>query len=50
MFHKIYNKKQTHAYSVYKQFPNSLNRTMKIAKNSYYEKITNLNENNSKIL
>ena len=25
MFHKVYNKKQTYAYSVYKQFRNSLN-------------------------
>ena len=48
MFHKVYNKKQTYAYSVYKQFRNSLNRTIKIAKNSYYEKLINLNKNNSK--
>jgi len=34
MFHKVYNKNQTYAYSVYKQFRNSLNRTIKIAKNS----------------
>jgi len=32
MFHKVYNKKQTYAYFVYKQFRNSLNRTIKIAK------------------
>jgi len=44
MFHKVYNKKQTYAYSVYKQFRNSLNRTIKIAKNSYYEKLINLNK------
>ena len=50
MFHKVYNKKQTYAYSVYKQFRNSLNRTIKIAKNSYYEKLINLNKNNSKKL
>jgi len=43
MFRKVYNKKQT--YSVYKQFRNSLNGTIKIAKNSYYELI-NLNKNN----
>ena len=47
MFHKVYNKKQTYAYSVYKQFRNSLNRTIKIAKNSYYEKLINLNKKNS---
>jgi len=35
MFHKVYNKKQTYACSVYKQFGNSLNRTIKTAKNSY---------------
>jgi len=34
MFHKVCNKKQTYAYSVCKQFRNSLNRTIKIAKNS----------------
>ena len=50
MFHKVYNKKQTYAYSVYKQFRNSLNKTIKIAKNSYYEKLINLNKNNSKKL
>ena len=50
MFHKVYNKKQTYAYSVYKQFRNSLNRTIKIAKNSYYEKLINHNKNNSKKL
>ena len=50
MFHKVYNKKQTYAYSVYKQFRNSLNRTIKIAKNPYYEKLINLNKNNSKKL
>jgi len=47
MFHKVYNKKQTYTYSAYKQFRNSLNRTIKIAKNSYYEKLVNLNKNNS---
>jgi len=50
MFHKVYNKKQTYAYSVYKQFRNSLNRTIKIAKNSYYEQLINPNKNNSKKL
>jgi len=44
MFHKVYyNKKQTYGYSVSKQFQNSLNRTIKIAKNSY-EKLINLNK------
>ena len=49
MFHKVYNKTQTYAYSVYTQFRNSLNRTIKIAKNSY-EKLINFNKNNSKKL
>jgi len=44
ILHNVYNKKQTYAYSVYKQFRNSLNRTIKIAKNSYYEKLINLNK------
>jgi len=42
MFYKVYNKKQTNAYSIYKQFRNSLNWTIKIAKNSYFEKLINL--------
>ena len=50
MFHKVYNKKQTYTYSVYKQFRNSLNKTIKTAKNSYCEKLINLNKNNSKKL
>jgi len=49
-FHKVYDKKQTYAYSVYQQFRNSLSRTIKIAKNSYYEKLINLNKNNLKKL
>ena len=50
MFHKVYNNKETCAYSVYKQFQNSFNRIIKISKNSYYEKLINLNKNNSKKL
>ena len=48
MLDKVYNKKQTHDYSVYKQFRNSLKRTIMIAKYTDDEKIINRNENNSK--
>jgi len=50
IFRKFYNKKQTHAFSVCKQFRNSLNRTIKIAKYNHHGKIINLNKNNSKKL
>jgi len=41
--------KSKHMPTVYKQFRNSLNRTIKIAKHSY-EELINLNKNNLKKL
>jgi len=50
MFSKVYNKKQTHAQTVYKLTRNSLNRTIKTAKYNHYILIKTIKKNNGRIL
>jgi len=37
LYSKVWNKKGTFEYDVYKQYRNALNRTIKAAKQNYYE-------------
>jgi len=37
MFSKVWNKKNSYKYTIYKQYRNILNRLIKFAKQNYYE-------------
>ena len=50
LYSKVWNKKGTFEYDAYKQYRNALNRTIKAAKQNYYEQQILLHKNNPKKL
>jgi len=50
LYSKVWNKKNTFEYDAYKQYRNALNRTIKAAKQNYYEQQILLDKNDPKKL
>ena len=50
LYSKVWNKKGTIGYDAYKQYRNALNRTIKAAKQNYYERQIVLHKNDPKKL
>jgi len=50
MYHKVYNKKNTPLYNMYKVYRNNLSRIIKVAKQQYYYTLISSNKNDTKKL
>jgi len=50
MYHKVYNKKNTPLYNMYKVYRNNLSRIIKMAKQQYYYTLISSNKNDTKKL